>query len=59
MTVPPYACAFVLMLTVFWGSDHFKQRGIPITALMVIAAIMYALLATLPQAALHGNMLAW
>lgn len=55
MTVPPYACAFVVMYLVPWSSDRRKERGIHIAVLMVIAVIMYALLATLPSTSLHGK----
>lgn len=55
MTVPPYACAFALMFIVSWNSDRVKERGIHITVLMVVAAVMYALLATLPQDMLQGK----
>lgn len=55
MTVPPYACAFVIMFLVSWSSDRHKDRGIHIAVLMAIATIMYALLATLPETSLHGK----
>jgi hypothetical protein len=32
-----------------------KERGIHITALMIIATVTYALLATLPESQLHGK----
>src|SRR6187551_905568 len=52
MTVPPYACAFVLMYTASWSSDHFGERGIHIAILMVAASAAYGLLATLSEAQL-------
>ncbi|KAH8879519.1 MFS general substrate transporter, partial [Thozetella sp. PMI_491] len=55
MTVPPYATAFIVMLAASWSSDYFKERGIHITVLMVVAAIAYALLATLPESQLTGK----
>lgn len=55
MSVPPYACAFVLMYIVSVSSDHFKERGIHITCLAIVATIAYALLATLPEENLHGK----
>ncbi|KUJ07654.1 MFS general substrate transporter [Mollisia scopiformis] len=55
MTVPPYVCAFLVMYGVSWNSDRVKERGIHISVLMVIAAVMYALLATLPESQLHGK----
>lgn len=36
-------------------SDHFRDRGIHITILALIATIAYALLATLPESALKGK----
>ncbi|KAE8383304.1 major facilitator superfamily domain-containing protein [Aspergillus bertholletiae] len=55
MTVPPYAVAFALMLATSYSSDRFKERGIHITILMVVATIAYALLATLPEHQLKGK----
>ena len=55
MTVPPYACAFVVMFVVSWSSDRFRERGLHITALMVVGAICYALLATLGEEKLHAK----
>jgi predicted MFS family arabinose efflux permease len=55
MTVPPYACAFVLMYIMSHSSDHFRERGIHITVLALVATIAYALLATLPDSALKGK----
>lgn len=55
MTVPPYACAFVLMYTVSWLSDRYRKRGLPIVIVMTIAGIAYALLGTLPQSKLKGK----
>lgn len=55
MSVPPYACAFVLMFLVSWSSDRHKDRGIHITILMVIVTVLYALLATLPESNLNGK----
>jgi len=55
MTVPPYACAFVLMYATSWSSDRFRERGIHIAVLMVVATIAYALLATLPESQLRGK----
>jgi nitrate/nitrite transporter NarK len=55
MTVPPYACAFVVMYLTSWSSDRFRDRGLHITALALVATIAYALLATLPESALKGK----
>lgn len=49
MTVPPYACALVLMLIVAYSSDHFKERGIHITCVATVSAICYIVLANLPE----------
>lgn len=55
MTVPPYACSFVIMFLASWLSDRYRTRGIPIVILMSIGTIAYALLATLPEAQLRGK----
>ncbi|CAD6584916.1 MAG: hypothetical protein ASARMPRED_001947 [Alectoria sarmentosa] len=55
MTVPPYAVAFVLMFIISYSSDRCRDRGLHITGLMIVAAIAYVLLATLPQSQLHGK----
>ncbi len=55
MTVPPYACAFALMFIASYSSDRFKERGIHIGVLMIVAAIAYALLATLAETQLRGK----
>ncbi|KAH7350581.1 major facilitator superfamily domain-containing protein [Rhexocercosporidium sp. MPI-PUGE-AT-0058] len=55
MTVPPCACAFVLIYLVSWNSDRMKERGIHLTCLMIVAAIAYALLATLDQSHLGSK----
>ena len=55
MTVPPYAVAFVLMFMISYSSDRCRDRGLHITGLMIVAAIAYVLLATLPQSQLHGK----
>jgi MFS family permease len=55
MTVPPYAVAFVVMLVASYSSDHLKERGYHIAALMAVATIAYALLATLPEDRLGGK----
>ncbi|KAF2807539.1 MFS general substrate transporter [Mytilinidion resinicola] len=55
MTVPPYACAFVLMYIFAWSSDHYRERGFHCAALATVTAIAYALLAFLPESQLHGK----
>lgn len=55
MTVPPYACAFALMYITSRTSDRFRDRGIHITCLALVATIAYALLATLPESDLKGK----
>lgn len=55
MTVPPYACAFVLMYIASYSSDYFHDRGRHVSVLMSISTIAYALLATLPESNLHGK----
>jgi predicted MFS family arabinose efflux permease len=55
MTVPPYACAFVLMYTASWSSDHHRERGFHCAALAGVAAVAYALLAFLPESQLGGK----
>jgi len=55
MTVPPYACAFVLMYLTSWSSDKLQDRGIHIAALAAVAAVAYGLLATLPESQLPGK----
>lgn len=54
MTVPAYACAFVLMFISSYSSDYFRDRGRHTTTLMSISAVAYALLATLPESNLQG-----
>lgn len=55
MTVPPYACAFVLMFLASWHSDRRKERGRHIAVLMTVTFIACALLATLPESQLRGK----
>lgn len=55
MTVPPYAAAFALMMIASYSSDHFKERGMHIVALMTVGMIAYCLLATLPEDQLRGK----
>ncbi|OAA66453.1 Major facilitator superfamily domain, general substrate transporter [Niveomyces insectorum RCEF 264] len=55
MSVPPYACAFVVMYIVSWLSDRYRLRGLPIIVLATIAGVMYALLGTLPESNLKGK----
>lgn len=55
MTVPPYACAFVLMYIIAKSSDYFKERGFHIAALSIVSAISYLVVANLPDDALHAK----
>lgn len=55
MTVPPYACAFPLMFIMSYSSDHFRERGLHITGLVIVVAIACVMLATLPEDKLHGK----
>ena len=55
MTVPPYACAFCLMFITSYSSDHFKERGLHISVLSLIAAICYIVMANLPDDAFHAK----
>ncbi len=55
MTVPPYVCAFAVMYLTSRSSDRLRERGIHITVMMVVGAVAYALLATLPEAQLRGK----
>lgn len=55
MTVPPYACAFVLMFLTSYSSDYFRERGLHITVLSIIAAISYITIANLEETALHAK----
>lgn len=43
LTVPPYACAFVVTLVTAFAADHYKQRGISAlitTSIALIGAVM-------------------
>lgn len=55
VTVPPYAVAFALMFIISYSTDRCRGRGLHVTALMLVAAIAYVLLATLSQSQLHGK----
>jgi cyanate permease len=44
MTVPPYACAGVVMLVVAKMSDRAKLRGPFVAAVLVLSAIGYTIL---------------
>ncbi|KAL3496574.1 major facilitator superfamily domain-containing protein [Aspergillus germanicus] len=45
LTVPPYACAFVVTLIVAFAADHYKQRGISaiLTSLLALTGAAMAL----------------
>lgn len=44
MTVPPYACAGVVMLLVAKASDRMKVRGPFVAAVLVLSGIGYTVL---------------
>ncbi|KAK7044804.1 MFS general substrate transporter [Favolaschia claudopus] len=46
LTVPPYAVAAVLMVTVSWMSDRLQSRGILMAATCLLSGIGYVLLLT-------------
>jgi len=43
MTVPPYACSFVVNISTSFLSDRYRQRGIFLVLLNLLAAIGYAM----------------
>ncbi|KAF8678709.1 mfs general substrate transporter [Rhizoctonia solani] len=51
MTVPPYACAGVVMLVVAKISDRAKVRGPFVAAVLVLSAIGYTILLAVPTTA--------
>ncbi|QKX53142.1 uncharacterized protein TRUGW13939_00218 [Talaromyces rugulosus] len=55
MTVPPYACAFGLMLLTSYSSDRFRDRGLHMVALSTLAGVAYICLATLGEDQLHAK----
>ncbi|KAF2756434.1 MFS general substrate transporter [Pseudovirgaria hyperparasitica] len=55
MTVPPYAIAFFVMFTTSYTSDYYRERGLHLAVLAMVAAVMYALLAALPTSALRAK----
>ena len=55
MTVPPYACAFVLMFITSYSSDRRKERGLHISALSLVSAVCYIVMANLPDDAFNAK----
>jgi hypothetical protein len=55
MTVPPYACAFVLMFITSYTSDRYKDRGIHISVLSTISAICYIVMSNLADDAFDAK----
>ncbi|EPS30766.1 hypothetical protein PDE_05718 [Penicillium oxalicum 114-2] len=54
MTVPPYAVAYVVTLTVAWSADHFNSRGLHSAVFSLIGAMGFLASAVLPpDAYLH------
>ncbi|KZV68747.1 MFS general substrate transporter [Peniophora sp. CONT] len=43
LTVPPYACSFVLSLLIAWVSDRYKQRGVFAIFSSLLGAVGYAI----------------
>ncbi|CEJ55328.1 Putative MFS general substrate transporter [Penicillium brasilianum] len=54
MTVPPYAVAYVVTITVAWSADHFNSRGLHSAIFSFIGAMGFLASAVLPaDAYLH------
>ncbi|KAF8678859.1 mfs general substrate transporter [Rhizoctonia solani] len=52
MTVPPYACACIVMVLVAKASDHFKTRGPFAAASLALSGIGYTILLAVPTTAI-------
>ncbi|KAI7468426.1 putative MFS transporter [Hortaea werneckii] len=48
MTVPPYACAYVVTIANSWSADHFNARGIHSAVFATIGALGFLVSAVLP-----------
>ncbi|KAK9851236.1 uncharacterized protein MYU51_010951 [Penicillium brevicompactum] len=48
MTVPPYAVAYVVTITVAWSADHFNSRGLHSAVFSFIGAMGFLASAVLP-----------
>jgi hypothetical protein len=48
MTVPPYACAYVVTIIVAWSADHFNARALHSAAFATIGALGFLVSAVLP-----------
>ncbi|QRV98186.1 major facilitator superfamily transporter [Ceratobasidium sp. AG-Ba] len=55
MTVPPYACAGVVMLLVAKASDRMKLRGPFVAGVLVLSGIGYTILLTVPATNNHAR----
>ncbi|KAF8608242.1 MFS general substrate transporter [Ceratobasidium sp. AG-I] len=55
MTVPPYACAGVVMLLVAKASDRMKVRGPFVAGVLVLSGIGYTVLLTAPTTNVHAR----
>ncbi|CAH0046289.1 unnamed protein product [Clonostachys solani] len=48
MTVPPYACAYVVTLAASWSADHFNARALHSSIFSLLGAVGFIASATLP-----------
>ncbi|GFF58725.1 uncharacterized transporter C1002.16c [Aspergillus udagawae] len=48
MTVPPYATAYVVTISVAWSADHFNARGLHSASFALIGAVGFLASALLP-----------
>ena len=55
MTVPPYAVAYVVTLTVAWSADHFNARALHSAVFSTIGAIGFMASALLPADAYQSR----
>ena len=53
MTVPPYAVAYVVTLSVSWSADHFNARGLHSAIFSLIGATGFLASALLPAESYH------
>ncbi|RMY83921.1 hypothetical protein D0862_11563 [Hortaea werneckii] len=51
MTVPPYACAYVVTIANSWSADHYNARGIHSAVFATIGALGFLASAVLPPGA--------
>ncbi|KAG9117285.1 hypothetical protein FRC07_007380 [Ceratobasidium sp. 392] len=55
MTVPPYACAGVVMLLIAKASDRLKLRGPFVAGVLMLSGIGYTILLTVPSTNNHAR----